>query len=141
MVDVQKGFESLQQDITLRYHDKVLVQVRERTSPSVRKSLPDDLDLLRTEVTALIHLEKYVEALEALPGNPAFDFERGYLMYKLGRFEQTAGVCEGKQEVKFQHLGAQAVYLGSTTNWATSGKLSVCTKTWPPRRATTRPHW
>ena len=110
MVDVQKAFEALQQDINLRYHDKVLTRCRDCNLHLVRKSLPEDMDLIRTELTALIGLDKYEEAMEVIPSAPGFDFERGYLLYKLGKFRDVAALCEGRSDPKFQHLCAQAHY-------------------------------
>ena len=110
MVDVQKAFEALQQDINLRYHDKVLLRCRDSTLHTVRKSLPEDPDLIKTELTALIGLDRHEEAMQVIPPTPAFDYERGYLLYKLGKFRDVAALCEGRPDPKFQHLCAQAHY-------------------------------
>lgn len=72
-------------------------------------AFPDDVDLKKTQVVALINLSRYVEALGEIPSSSAFDFERAYLQYKLGQFHETLQLSASRNEKPFRLLRAQSV--------------------------------
>lgn len=69
----------------------------------------DDLDLIRTRVTALINLGKFEEALENTLKKPGFEFEKAYVLYKLGQFQESLAISTQRPEKSFKVLRAQTV--------------------------------
>ena len=79
------------------------------------KNSKNDSDLLHFRVVALLKLERYEDALQALKDNQQLlkdrvCFEKAYALYKLGNFEEAKEtVREHPGEKRAKHLEAQAV--------------------------------
>lgn len=72
-------------------------------------ALPDDLELKKTRIVALINLEKYEEALNSMQGFSGFDFEKSYVLYKLQQFNDSLEISRSRNEKPFRLLRAQTV--------------------------------
>ena len=71
-------------------------------------ALPEDLEIRKTHVVALIHLGRYEEALAAVPSG-GLDFEKAYLLYKLGMYQEALKLSVSRSEKPFRLLKAQSV--------------------------------
>ncbi|CAG9322281.1 SRP72 [Blepharisma stoltei] len=101
----QKAYELLWQEIKGGNHSSILA-----ICSNLQGVLPNDLDLLKTKIVALIQTSKFQEAFELIQTVQGLDFERAYISYKLGNFEDCLRVCEGKSDKAFRQLRAQAFF-------------------------------
>lgn len=72
-------------------------------------ALPDDIELKKTRIIALINLEKYEEVLNLMQGHSGFDFEKSYVLYKLQQFNDSLEISRSRNEKPFRLLRAQTV--------------------------------
>jgi signal recognition particle subunit SRP72 len=79
--------------------------------PLVLVRNPEDADALKVQCLCLIHQEKWDEALAVCLRSSDCDLERGYCLFRLGRFPEALATCEGASDYPaLRQLHAQILY-------------------------------
>ena len=78
------------------------------------KSTPTSSTAQRARIIALLHLDRYRDALDTLTSAsdilPSTPLEHAYALYKLGRLDEARDICKNQSSRGLQHVAAQAAY-------------------------------
>lgn len=107
--NTQTAYEMLWQEIQGGNHSTILAICSNSNYNLVQSPLTNDPDVIKTKLIALVQLSRFQEALDLVQTLQGLDFERAYIFYKLGNFEECLRICEGKSDKSFRQLKAQAV--------------------------------
>mmetsp|Transcript_32709 Transcript_32709/g.56923 ORF Transcript_32709/g.56923 Transcript_32709/m.56923 type:complete len:590 (-) Transcript_32709:4489-6258(-) len=103
--DIPALFQSLASELASHAHDRAI-----QTCRTLRSSMPDDPDLKKIEVIALINSGQNSAALTTAGSDAALLYERAYAHYKSGQFQEALQLCAQKNEPNFIHLRAQSLF-------------------------------
>jgi Putative TPR-like repeat len=109
MSGASKNFEVLFQEIKIGNHTAVLSLSSSSNYYLALAESPDDVELNKIRIVALINLGKHSEALQVTPSSSLFDFERAYILYKLSQYQESLEITSKRSEKNFRLLRAQTV--------------------------------
>jgi tetratricopeptide (TPR) repeat protein len=121
-----KSLSALLAQTSIDDHDEVL----KAANAAVKKSKAD-LDAHHTKAIALLHLDRYEDALEVFEHTSALQekasFEYAYALYKTGnaaKAVEVAGAAQSKTDRGTKHMLAQAVR-AEGASWVGEGKTKA----------------